>query len=199
MLDTCAAAILAGGRGRRLGGADKGALIIGGQSIIERQIALLRQLTSSIVIVAGQPDAYTGHGVPVVVDEVAGVGPLGGLSTALAQSERPYTVVVACDMPFLSLAFLQHLVMRVRGVDVALPRTADGYHPLCAAYARTLLPTIRARVKAGRLDVVGLVREVRAAVVGPEELAAFDPGRVMLSNVNTPQDLHAACAWANRE
>jgi molybdopterin-guanine dinucleotide biosynthesis protein A len=199
MLDTCAAAILAGGRGRRLGGADKGALIIGGQSIIERQLALLRQLTSSIVIVAARPEAYTGHGVPVVVDEVAGVGPLGGLCTALAQSDRPYTVVVACDMPFLSLAFLQHLVMRVRGVDVALPRTADGYHPLCAAYARTLLPTVRARVKAGRLDVVGLVREVRAAEVGPEELAAFDPGRVMLSNVNTPQDLHAACAWANRE
>jgi molybdopterin-guanine dinucleotide biosynthesis protein A len=193
------AAILAGGRGRRLGGADKGALLVGGRSIIAGQVELLRQLTPHLVIVAGDGSAYAHLDVPVIADETAGAGPLGGIATALAHTELPYTLVVACDMPFLSLAFLQHLVTRVRGVDVALPRSEDGYHPLCAAYARTLLPAVRARVKDGRLDVVGLVREVRVAEIGPGELAAFDPGHVLLSNVNTPQDLHAACAWADQK
>jgi molybdopterin-guanine dinucleotide biosynthesis protein A len=200
----CSAAILAGGRGRRMGGVDKGALQIGRRSIIAGQIELLRQLTPHLVIVTRDRSAYPDLGAsivadetPVVADETPGAGPLGGIATALAWSEQPYTLIVACDMPFLSLAFLQHLMTRVRGVDVAVPRSEDGYHPLCAAYARTLLPAVRARVKDGRLDVVGLVREARVAEIGPDELAAFDPDRVLLSNVNTPQDLHAACAWAD--
>jgi molybdopterin-guanine dinucleotide biosynthesis protein A len=102
-------------------------------------------------------------------------------------------------MPFLSVAFLQHLIVRAQGADVALARTGDRLHPLCAVWARALLPRVRARIAAGRLDVTGLVREVRAVEIGPEELAAFDPGHVLLTNVNTPQDLDAACAWADRE
>jgi len=195
----CAAAILAGGQGRRLGGADKGTLLVGGRAIIERELDVLRELTPALLIVASRCEAYAHLGVPVVPDVKAGVGPLGGIWTALERSTEPHVVIVACDMPFLSLAFLQHLVKRVRGVDVAIPKDVDGYHPLCAAYAQTALPAIRTRVMEGRLDVVGLVREVRVAEIGPEEMAPFDPGRVMLSNVNTPQELRQACAWADRE
>jgi molybdopterin-guanine dinucleotide biosynthesis protein A len=195
----CTAAILAGGRGRRLGGADKGALVVGGHAIIEGQIALLAAVASRVVIVANDAARYAHLGVPVIGDEVADAGPLGGIATALAWSDQPHCLIVACDMPFLSEAFLRHLLMRVGDADVALARTADGDHPLCAVYARTLLPIVRARVKAGRLDVTGLVRDVRAVTIGPEELAPFDPGHVLLSNVNTPQDLEQACAWADRE
>lgn len=195
----CAAAILAGGRARRLGGVDKGGLVVGGRAIIERELEVLRQVTPDVVIIANQAAAYAHLGVPIEADATAGAGPLGGICAALARTDLAYTLIVACDMPFLSVAFLQHLVSRVRGVDVALPRTEDGYHPLCAAYARTALPAIRARMSAGRLDVVGLVREVRVEEIGPEELEAFDPERVMLSNVNTPEDLRKACAWADRE
>jgi molybdopterin-guanine dinucleotide biosynthesis protein A len=195
----CAAAILAGGRARRLGGADKSALIVGGRRIIDRQLEVLRQLTPELSIVANEPARYADLGVPIVGDLVANAGPLGGIYTALTRTSAPCALVVACDMPFLSLTFLQHLVTRTREVDMAIPRTEDGYHPLCAVYARTVLPAVHARLMEARLDVVGLVREVRVAEVGPEEVAAFDPGRVMLSNVNTPQDLRKACAWADRE
>jgi molybdenum cofactor guanylyltransferase len=195
----CTAAILAGGHGRRLGGADKGALLVGGRTIVDRQIALLRQVASRIAIVTSDPARYPDAGVPVLVDEVADVGPLGGLATALAWSDQPYCLIVACDMPFLSAAFLQHLVTRAQGAEAALPRTERGCHPLCAAYARTLLPRVRARIAEGRLDVTGLVRDVRAVEIGPGELAAFDPEHVMLSNVNTRQDLEEACARADRE
>jgi molybdopterin-guanine dinucleotide biosynthesis protein A len=196
----CTAAILAGGRGRRLGGLDKGALVVGGRAIVERQMAIVSQVASRVAIVAGDAARFAHLGVPVIADEVAGAGPLGGIAAALAWSDQPHCLIVACDMPFLSAAFLEHLLMRVGDADVALARTADGRdHPLCAVYARTLLPIVRARVQAGRLEVTSLVQEVRAVVIGPEELAPFDPGHVMLSNVNTPQDLAQACAWADRE
>lgn len=195
----CTAAILAGGRGRRLGGVDKCAILIGGRSMLDRQIALVRQLTPSLFVVARDTSAHAGSGVPVIADETPGAGPLGGIATALAHSDQPYTLVVACDMPFLTLPFLQRLVERADGVDMALAQTEDGYQPLCAVYARDILPKVRARLQAGRLDVVGLVRELRTAVIGPEELAAFDPAHVLLSNVNTPDDLQRARARADRE
>lgn len=193
------AAILAGGHGRRLGGVDKGSLAVGGRPIVARQVDVLRALTPDLVIVARDGAPYAGLGVPVVPDALPGLGPLGGIYTALLHATGAGSLVVACDMPFLSLAFLQHLMARAREADVVLPRSEEGYHPLCAVYARTLLPVIHARLQEARLDVIGLVREVRAAEIGPEELAAFDPEHVMLSNVNTPQDLRKACAWADRE
>jgi molybdopterin-guanine dinucleotide biosynthesis protein A len=195
---SCAAAILAGGRATRLGGLDKAGLLVGGRRIVDRQLEVLRQFTPELAIIANDPARYGDVGVPVVPDAVAGAGPLGGLYTALTHVDASCVLIVACDMPFLSLAFLQHLVRRVGEADVAIPKTEDGYHPLCAVYARTVLPAVRARLAAARLDMVGLVREVRAAEIGPEELAAFEPGRVMLSNVNTLQDLRKACAWADR-
>lgn len=195
----CTAAILAGGRGTRLGGADKGALMVGGRTILARQLALLADVTSRVAIVTNAAARYQDLGVPVLVDDIADAGPLGGLATALAWSDAPYCLIVACDMPFLSAGFLRHLVARAQGSDAAVPRTSHGLQPLCAVYATALLPRVRARIAEGRRDVTGLVREVRAVELGPEELAPFDAGRVLLSNVNTPQDLDAACAWADRE
>ncbi len=136
--------------------------------------------------------------VEVVPDAMPGHGPLGGIYTALLRSEAAITIIVACDMPFLSAPFLEHLVATVGEVEVAVPRSAEGFHPLCAAYSGTVLPTVREHLARGRLAVVDLLREVRVAEIGPETMAGFDPEHIMLSNVNTPQDYDRACALADR-
>jgi molybdopterin-guanine dinucleotide biosynthesis protein A len=137
-------------------------------------------------------------GVRIVADCLPDAGPLGGLYTALLETTAPFLVLVACDMPFLALPFLHHLAARVREVDidVAVPRTADGYHPLCAAYARTLLPRIQDRLARRDLEMAGPIRETRRVEIGPDELARFDPEALMLCNVNTPHDYRQACSRA---
>ncbi len=193
------AAILAGGRARRMQGLDKSALDIGGRSILSRQIIVLQALTPDVLIVAN-PSRLTGRieasGVRVVPDRVPDAGPLGGLYTALLDTSAPHLVLVACDMPFLSLPFLQHLMTRVEDTEVAVPRTADGYHPLCAVYARTLMPRIADRLARRDLEMAGLIREARRVEIGPDELARFDPEALMLYNVNTPHDYRQACSRA---
>jgi molybdopterin-guanine dinucleotide biosynthesis protein A len=192
------AVILAGGRARRMQGLDKSALDIGGRSILSRQIAVLQALTPEVLIVGGDP-AGVPAGVRIVPDRVPDAGPLGGLYTALLDTHAPVLVLVACDMPFLSLPFLQHLALRARdtGADVVVPRTGDGYHPLCAAYARTLLPRVTERLAARELEMAGLVRDTRHRLeIGPDELARFDPEALMLCNVNTPHDYRQACSRA---
>jgi molybdenum cofactor guanylyltransferase len=193
------AAILAGGHARRLHGLDKSALDVDGQAILDRQLAVLRQLTTDLLIVT-RPDAidrFARPGVRVVTDLVPDAGPLGGLQAALVHSAAPVTIVVASDMPFLSVAFLRHLATRIEGMDVAVPRTADGYHPLCAAYAHTVTPFVERQLARKELAVTALLNTgLRVVELGPEELALFDPDGLMLSNVNTPHDYRQACSRA---
>ncbi|MGH9346964.1 MAG: molybdenum cofactor guanylyltransferase, partial [Vicinamibacterales bacterium] len=103
------AAILAGGRARRLGGVDKSALVVGGRSILDRQVAVLRSLTPHILIVASEEDRFRDAGVRVVRDRIPRAGSLGGLYTALVVAPTEQLVVIACDMPFLTAPFLSRL------------------------------------------------------------------------------------------
>lgn len=192
------AAILAGGQARRLGGRDKGALQVGDARIVERQLAILRGLTDHLLIVANDAARYQGFGVPLVADAIRGAGALGGIYTALTASPTEQTLIMACDLPFLAAPFLCHLIACGAGVDVAIPRTADGYQPLCASYSRRCAAPIRRRIEAGDLRVTGVLADVRVREIGPEEIAPYDPGGTLFFNVNTPDDYDRAVALEAR-
>jgi molybdenum cofactor guanylyltransferase len=192
------AAILAGGRARRLGGLDKSRLTIGGLTILQRQLDLLQGVADRVVVIANDPERFAGLGVPVVPDLVPGAGSLGGIYTAIAAADGP-VLVLACDMPFLTRPFLARVLDRGQDVDVALPRGPDGYHPLCACYAPACADPIRRRLDAGALKVLDLLTDVRVRELPPAELEAFDPDGLLLLNVNTPDDLaRAERAWLAR-
>ena len=189
----CTAAIIAGGEARRLGGRPKGMLAFGATSIIERQIALLREVTNTLVIVANDR-AYASFGVPIVEDVLPGAGALGGIYTALVTATTDQVLVVACDMPFLRAAFLRHVIVAGRSVDVAIPKTTVGYEPLCASYARGCAPRLRERIDEGALKIQDLVPHVRVREIGPQEIAPYDADGMLFFNVNTPADYARAVA-----
>ena len=181
------AAILAGGQARRLGGVDKSALAVGTSSILDRQLSLLRALTPHILIVA-DPSRAPAVDVPVVADRIPGAGSLGGLYTALMDAPTDQVLVIACDMPFLTAPFLMRLAARGVDVDVAVPRSAAGRHPLCASYARGVAGHLKARIERGDLRVREALDGLDVRELGPDELAEFDPDGLLLLNVNTPDD-----------
>jgi molybdopterin-guanine dinucleotide biosynthesis protein A len=192
------AAIIAGGPASRLGGRNKSSLPVGGRSILDRQIAALRPLTDRITIVANTPARFRTSGLPVVRDVLPGAAALGGIYTALACATTEYVLVIACDMPFLTGRFLEHLADRAQGADLAIPRPPDGYQPMCACYARTCREPIRTRIALGTLRIQDLVADVRTREIGPDELAAFDPDGRLFFNVNTPADYERAQQLAER-
>ncbi len=194
-----AAAIIAGGRGRRLGGLDKSPLVIGGRQIIERQLAVLGQVAPHVLVVTDDHHRFRASGLRVCDDILPGAGPLGGLHTALTRSPGRRILVVAGDMPFLSGAFLRHLTVRAPHADAVVPRNAAGLQPLCAVYDRGCAEAIRARIDRGQYRLVDLVGSLRVTEVGPDEVAAFDPDGMLLFNVNTPADhAHAISCAAGR-
>jgi len=160
--------------------------------ILERQLSVLREITATIVLI-GTPRTPPGvRGLAVVPDLVRGAGPLGGLYTAIQAASPGLALVIACDMPFLSAAFLGRLVAHAAGVDAAVPRTADGLHPLCAVYAPSASEPIRRRIESGRLKVIDALADLRVCEIGPEEIARYDPDGTLLFNINTPDDYQRA-------
>jgi molybdopterin-guanine dinucleotide biosynthesis protein A len=174
-----------------MGGRDKSALRVGGRSILDRQLRELVQVTGDVMIVGGHPPPDAIGTTRLLADHVPGCGPLGGLHTALAEALGAAVVVVACDMPYITAPLLSHLLTLTCEADIVVPRTAAGYHPLCAAYTRSCVDAVAQAIGRRRLKLSALFDEVRVRVVTAEEVSAFgDPDR-LLSNVNTAEE-HAA-------
>ncbi len=179
-----AAAILAGGRASRLDGVNKGTLMIGASAIIDRQLDTLREVAREIFVVGREDVEWTARGLPVVADEIPGAGPLGGIYTAILRSPRERTLVVACDMPFLSSTLLRTLAA-VKDADVVIPRHRNGYEPLCAIYSRACADDIRQRLAQGINEASRLPAGMR--------VTEFDvDNETFFVNVNTPHDYERA-------
>ncbi len=195
------AAILIGGNATRFDGRDKSALLVDGRTILSRQLTALAAVAPDdeidVMLVGGSP-ARDRPGVRHVADTVPGQGPLGGVHAALAAARGDATLMLACDMPFVTAPLLRHLLSLAgdvrragEGPDVVVPRTERGYHPLCAAYTRACLEPAARRLARGELKLAGLFDEVRVRVVTADALAAFgDPDR-LLANVNTSTEYRA--------
>lgn len=190
--DDVAAAIIAGGRARRLGGRVKALIEVGGATILERQLSVLRTRVTAIAIAANDPRPYRESGLPVLPDRLPGKGPLAGLDAALAWCPRPYLLAVACDMPHLDPRVLDLLLARrAPDIDIVVPYIADRPEPLCALYARSVAPVLERRLAAGRLRAADLMQDANLAVarVSEDEWRALDPELRALTNINTPDDL----------
>lgn len=183
------AAILAGGQARRFGGRDKSRLLVGGRTILDRQIEALTPCVSRIMLV-GATSATDDTRLVVVNDRERDRGPLGGLDAALHAASGP-VLLLACDMPFVTTALLAHLIAKLDGFDAVVPRTEHGYHPLCAVFAAQCRGPVRARLDAGQLRVRDLLTDLRVRAVERDDIARFGAPHWLLANVNTQTDLDA--------
>lgn len=159
-----------------------------GRTIRDRQLAMLATFTNDILLAGGAVQGPFPVPVRLTPDLHPGQGPLAGLEAALTYARDEITALIACDMPCVSAALMTHLLSVAADVDVVVPRTESGYHPLCAVYRRTCLPVVSKRLAGGHLAMKDLFTDVRVREVTGQELAALgDPNR-LLANVNTPAE-----------
>jgi molybdopterin-guanine dinucleotide biosynthesis protein A len=190
-----AAAIIAGGEARRLGGVEKSGLLVGGRSIAERQLEVLRPRFSRVFAVAGRAEPWRAVGVEVLSDRGApGRGPLAGLDAALTglRDDEDAVVCVAADMPFLSGAALELLRDTAPGADAVVAKVGGHPEPLFARYARVCAAGVAAALAANRLKAAAFLATVSVHWLSEADLRAVDPSLATLANVNTAADLAAA-------
>jgi molybdenum cofactor guanylyltransferase len=192
------AAILAGGRARRLGGADKPLLVVDaarGTRIIDRQLAELSGIADEILIVTHDPDRYADLRIPCIPDAIAGAGALGGIYSALVAAAHSRVLVLAGDLPFVTRAFLARLVAEATPhVDAVVPRSSRGLEPLCALYRKEAAAALRRRIESGHLKVAAAVDGLRVQEVAPADVAEYDRDGRLFDNINTPHDFARARA-----
>ena len=181
------AAILAGGLARRLGGQDKSALIVDGVRLLDRQLATLRPLTETILLVGARVTAASG--CRVVEDLRPGTGALGALYTALACSPTPRLLVLAADMPFVTRSFLDYLAAVDEHAAAVVPVSGGRWHPLCAMYRASGADSLAAALDRGERTVRAAVAALGPRLLAESELAPFDPLGYLFANLNTPDDL----------
>ena len=188
-------AVLAGGQSRRMG-RDKALLELGGSPLIERVLAAVAPLNAHRMLLAGDPAPFDHLGLPVHADLRADSGPLGGLHTALSLAPSPIVLLLACDLPFVTVDFLRFLLAARGDHQVLVPRDADGLHPLCAVYTRSCLPAVERALDRGDRRMRAFHDEVDVRVVESQEWRDLDPRDILLANLNTPEDYRRACELA---
>lgn len=191
-----AAAIIAGGEARRLGGRVKPLIEIEGRSVLDRQLDVLAPRFAAIAISSNHAAAFRERGLPVIADHQPGLGPLAGIAAALTWCPAPYLLVVAGDMPYLAPGVIDLLLAQRHGADAVVPFVAGLPEPLLALYARTCLPVVEQRLAAGRRKTAGLVLEHGLSVHRVDEpaLRAVDPALRCFTNVNSAADLPPGAA-----
>jgi molybdopterin-guanine dinucleotide biosynthesis protein A len=192
-----AGVILAGGRNSRMGGIDKAFLRVGGETIFDRTLSVLRRCFAQIVVVSNTPEKYSGYAVDVTPDELVGLGPLGGLHAALGRIPTRYAFVTACDMPYLREEPIRYLVSRLREQDAIVPQWDGDIEPLHALYAARLRPRIAEATARGARALRDFLPELDVEYVSQTAMAEVAGAEESFRNVNTPDEAARFAVQAN--
>ena len=183
--------ILAGGSSSRMH-SDKASLKYRGKTQLDRAVELARRHVSKIFVSvrADQTLDPARAQYPMIVDCVAGKGPIVGIRSALAAHPKAAWLVLACDLPFLSDAVIETLLQArdPKTLATAYKSAHDGLpEPLCAIWEPAAAPVLAGyQAGGGECPRKFLIRH------GARLLDPVDPRA--LDNVNTPEEYAEATA-----
>lgn len=189
-----AAAILCGGKSSRMG-FDKAFLQWGdglllGQLVEQMQVKFPEILLVSNTCEKFEPYTNIPPAAKVVEDRYDEMGPLGGICTALEESDKEYVFVMACDMPFLNMQLVEQLYLAREGKQVVLFEREGRLETLFALYHRSCLPVFQRQLQNG-------MRQIRKNFNLLEVCTILLPENEQLSftNINTKEDIQK---WKNQ-
>jgi molybdenum cofactor guanylyltransferase len=190
MRHACTGMILAGGRGSRMGGADKGLVELQGRPLVAHAIDALRPQVSRLLISANRNhDRYAAFGLPVLADSLPDFqGPLSGLLAGLSRCETPWLVSVPCDMPQIPVDLASELLRMAKATRrrAAFAVLNDEPSYVCALVHRSLLPCLDATLAQGERSVWRWLAQHDACAV------AFELAPGVMINLNSPDQFVGA-------
>lgn len=183
-LPPCSVLILAGGRGQRMGGRDKGLMPWHGEPLVAHVQRVVRPLSDDVVISCNRNhEAYRAYADQLVSDAEADFpGPLAGVIAGLAAARHDWVVVLACDAPRLDQALVLDLLrLAVEHDSPAMVRQGGYWQPMFSVLPRKVLPLLEQAWSTGERSLQKAL--LRASVQGLECTETDS----RLSNFNSPQ------------
>ena len=186
--------VLAGGRGQRMGGVDKGLALLDGRPLVEHVLDRLQPQVGQLMISANRnPEHYARYAHPVVGNRLEGfAGPLAGLEAGLATCATPYLASAPCDSPFLPPDLVARLAdaLTAARASIAVARTGDQLHPVFSPIRCYALPDLQAFTRAGGRRMESWLQRLKWVA------CPFDDVPDAFANINTPDELRAHQAGA---
>ncbi|OUR87298.1 molybdenum cofactor guanylyltransferase [Gammaproteobacteria bacterium 42_54_T18] len=187
--------ILAGGAGSRMGGVDKGWVILNDLPLVSHTLARLRPQVNSVVISANRElERYRSLGINVVKDLSTAnddintpnnfQGPVAGILAALKSISTPYAVIVPVDAPLLAENLVQVLCYRGnKPATLSLIDDGERTHPLFGLYHRSLIESLECYYQEGNRRLMRWCMQQSPLIIKkPELLPSF-------ANINDPDSL----------
>lgn len=173
--------VLAGGASSRMG-RHKALIPWQGSTLLETVATRVFEAAGSVTVI-GPPERYPSIPLQVVADLRPGLGPLAGIESALEQTTAEWNLILACDMPFVTAAFMRELLEKAERLnpDCLVP-FAGRLQPLCAVYHRRCLEPFRRALDGGTRSMIDALATVVLMRHPVNEGALF-------ANLNTPADL----------
>jgi molybdenum cofactor guanylyltransferase len=182
--------VLAGGRGSRMGGVDKGLQTYNGIPLAMHALLRLQPQVGEMMINANRNlGAYESMGVPVWPDTQTDFpGPLAGVLVGLERCETPYLVTVPCDTPNFPIDLVERLAtaLEAAGAELAMAATREGgevkAQPVFCLLKAELLESLVKYLHSGQRKIDRWTAQHRVATVVFDDATAFD-------NANTVEEL----------
>jgi molybdenum cofactor guanylyltransferase len=189
--------VQAGGGSTRFG-KDKALVQLAGKTMLLRTTELVSSVCPEVRIVASVAK-YPHAPVPVIEDRWPGEGPLGGILTALLETQKTsaqplWNLIVSCDMPFLNKQCLELLKERAlqSSAQVIVPESENGLEPLCACWRSDAAPAIQGIFDAGVRKVTQAMKQLPMEVLDESAWTRFDIYKRLFWNMNTLADYEQA-------
>ena len=182
--------ILAGGQARRMGGQDKGLVMLNGKPMIEIIIDAFKPQTSSLLINANRNhDRYSKYGLDIVADELSGFcGPLAGMASALQTIDTDYLVTAPCDSPFIPHDLVQRLADALdnKSAEISVAHDGQRIQPVFCMLNKSVLQSLKNYLAAGDRKIDRWFKQHDFAI------ADFSDKPETFDNINTHEDIEKA-------
>ena len=179
------AVILTGGRGRRMGGQDKGLITFAGQPLIKHILAAITPQAATVMInVNRNEETYAAYGHWVISDELNDYqGPLAGFSVALKAATTPFVFVLPCDGPNIPDDLVARLMNTLvdEDADITVAHDGERMQPVYALIKTTLLSDLLQFLSTGERKIDRWYAQHKTA------LADFSDMPTIFHNINTPE------------
>lgn len=184
--------ILVGGASSRMG-TDKAALLLEGRSFVQRIAEELMAVTNSVTLI-GKGFENLQLNLPSASDIYENWGALGGVHAALSNSRSPWSLIVACDLPFVTAGLFARLAdLREDSEAVAAIQKDGRPQPLAALYSNDpCLAQADQLIKSGERRPIALLQSIRTRWIPFNEIKDLPGAEHFFDNINTPQDYEQA-------
>jgi len=182
--------MLAGGESCRFG-EPKVLAPLSGAPMASWGLSVLEAAGLAVGLISDEEGVEAALALPARPDLEAGLGPIGGLWTALQwASERgdDGVLLLGCDMPLVNEALVRAILDWDDAAPAVVPIGSEGPEPLCALYRSTCVPEVERRLHSDDRSLRGLAKALGAAFIGEDAVARVADAQTTFLNVNTVRE-----------